>query len=181
MSARPPICLPAHCATICCSACATARSGRPNTRPTAPNAARPQLYEARRSGNIDLDLHADWVDYEAAGVADARGLVDDASPRCWRRLDFEEDVYTLGLRWRLDPEANPEAAARLLEARKALARRLVEDGITNLVETYDPERFNFNASVAENLLFGTPIGPAFDFEALADNTYVSAGARQRSG
>jgi energy-coupling factor transporter ATP-binding protein EcfA2 len=88
------------------------------------------------------------------------------------RLDLEEDVYSFGLRWRLDPEAYPEAAAQLLEARQALARRLVDDGITNLVETYDAERFNQNASVAENLLFGTPIGPAFDFDALADNTYV---------
>jgi energy-coupling factor transporter ATP-binding protein EcfA2 len=61
---------------------------------------------------------------------------------------------------------------QLLEARKALARRLAEDGITHLVETYDPERFNLNASMAENLLFGTPIGPVFDFDALADNAYV---------
>ncbi len=45
-------------------------------------------------------------------------------------------------------------------------------GSPNLVETYDPERFNTNASVAENLLFGTPIGPAFEFEALANNHYV---------
>ncbi len=88
------------------------------------------------------------------------------------RLDCESDVYGLGLRWRLDPEAEPEAARRLLEARTALARRLAEDGISHLVETYDVERFNRNASVAENLLFGTPIGPAFDFEALADNNYV---------
>ena len=88
-------------------------------------------------------------------------------------LDLDEVVYVLGLRWRLDPDAYPEAAVRLLEARKAFAHRLVEDGITNLVETYDANRFNSNASVAENLLFGTPIGPAFDFEALADNTYVS--------
>ena len=88
------------------------------------------------------------------------------------RLDLDEAIYSLGLRWRLDPEVDPEAAIQLLEARKALARRLAEDGITNLVETYDPERFNLNASVAENLLFGTPIGPVFDFEALADNAYV---------
>ena len=130
-----------------------------------------QIYEARRSGNIDFDLHADWVDYEAAGVADNEGLATRIT-EVLTRVDLVETVYTLGLRWRLDPEANPEAAARLLEARKALARRLVEDGITDLVETYDVDRFNFNASVAENLLFGTPIGPAFDFEALADNTYV---------
>jgi putative ABC transport system ATP-binding protein len=130
-----------------------------------------QIYEARRSGNIDFDIYADWVDYDSAGVADKEGLSARIA-EVLARLDFDEVVYTLGLRWRLDPEAQPEAAARLLEARKALARRLSEDGIANLVETYDPDRFNLNASVAENLLFGTPIGPAFDFEALADNTYV---------
>jgi putative ABC transport system ATP-binding protein len=131
-----------------------------------------QLREARLAGNIDLDLHADWLDYEAAGVTD-REILSRRISEVLAALDLDEVVYVLGLRWRLDPDADPEAAARLLEARKALAHRLVEDGITNLVETYDPNRFNSNASVAENLLFGTPIGPAFDFEALADNTYVS--------
>ncbi len=130
-----------------------------------------QIHEARRSGNIDLDIHADWLDYDAAGVPDREGL-SARIIEVLTRVDLEEAVYSLGLRWRLDSEANPEAAARLLEARKALARRLIEDGITELVETYDVDRFNFNASVAENLLFGTPIGPAFDFEALAENTYV---------
>jgi ABC-type multidrug transport system fused ATPase/permease subunit len=130
-----------------------------------------QIYEARRSGNIDLDIHADWLDYDAAGVPDRDGLSGRIT-EVLTRVDFEEAVYALGLRWRLDPDTNHEAASRLLEARKALARRLVEDGITDLVETYDVDRFNFNASVAENLLFGTPIGPTYDFEALADNTYV---------
>jgi ABC-type thiamine transport system ATPase subunit len=129
------------------------------------------VHEARQSGNIDLDLDADWLDYEGAGVADTEALSRRIT-EVLGRLDLEEAVYTMGLRWRLDPEAHPEAAEQLLDVRKALARRLVEDGITNLVETYDPERFNRNASVAENLLFGTPIGPAFDFDALADNPYV---------
>jgi len=130
-----------------------------------------QIEEARRSGNIDFDLHADWIDYESAGVTGP----DELSHRICEvldRLDFENDVYGFGLRWQLDPVANPNSAAKLLEARKALARRLAADGIANLVETYDPERYNTNASVAENLLFGTPIGPAFDFDALADNTHV---------
>jgi ABC-type multidrug transport system fused ATPase/permease subunit len=130
-----------------------------------------QISEARRSGNIDFDIHADWLDYESAGVDGDEGLSARIA-EVLARLDFDEFVYALGLRWRLDPEADPVAAVRLLEARKALARRLVEDGITKLVETYDADRFNLNASVAENLLFGTPIGPAFDFEALADNSYL---------
>ena len=132
-----------------------------------------QLDEARRAGNIDFDIHADWIDYESAGVAECRGVDRCASPRCWPRLDFEEDVYGFGLRGRLDPKRTPSWPTRLLEARKRAGRSASSrDGITNLVETYDLERYNSNATVAENLLFGTPIGPAFDFDALADNTYV---------
>src|ERR1700722_12485572 len=130
-----------------------------------------ELLEARRSGNIDFDIEADWIDYESAGVADAQELSLRVA-EVLAELGFEEDVYGFGLRGRVDPAANPELAARLLEARKALSQRLERDGITNLVETYDPQRFNTNASVAENLLFGTPIGPVFEFEALADNKYV---------
>jgi ABC-type multidrug transport system fused ATPase/permease subunit len=130
-----------------------------------------QLAEARKSGNIDFDLHADWIDYAAAGVDDREALSRRIT-EVLGVLDCDGDVYALGMRWRLDPEAEPEAAGRLLEARKALARRLIEDGVANLVETYDPERFNANASVAENLLFGTPTGPAFEFDALASNNYM---------
>ncbi len=33
--------------------------------PAAAKRRSAQLYEARQSGNIDLDLHADWLDYES--------------------------------------------------------------------------------------------------------------------
>ncbi|HEX3881153.1 MAG TPA: ABC transporter ATP-binding protein/permease [Stellaceae bacterium] len=130
-----------------------------------------QLEEARRAGNIDFDIHADWIDYQSAGVADADGLIVRIS-EVLKRLDFEQDVYNFGLRGRLQPEAESELAERMLMARSALGGRLAIDGIINLVETYDPARYNTNATVAENLLFGTPIGPAFEFDALAGNDYV---------
>lgn len=130
-----------------------------------------QLREARQSGDTNLDLNADWLGYDAAGVADTEGLSRRIA-EVLARIDFEEAVYSLGLRSRLDPKDHPEAAARLLEARTALAGWLADHGITDLVETYNVERLNLNASVAENLLFGTPTGPAFDFEGLADNDYV---------
>jgi ABC-type multidrug transport system fused ATPase/permease subunit len=130
-----------------------------------------QLFEAQRSGNIDFDLHADWIDYESAEVSDQAGLTHRIA-EVLARLDFEEDVYTLGLRGRLDPAQHAEVAERLIEARHALSQRLVADGITKLVETYDLAQYNSNATVAENLLFGTPIGPVFDFGSLAENGYV---------
>jgi putative ABC transport system ATP-binding protein len=130
-----------------------------------------ELVEASRAGNIDFDIDADWIDYAGAGVADAPELTLRIV-EVLRLLGFEEGVYGIGLRGRVDPAVNPELAGRLLEARRALSERLVRDGLTNYVETYDPERYNTNATVAENLLFGTPIGPVFDFDALADNNYV---------
>lgn len=44
--------------------------------------------------------------------------------------------------------------------------------LSRLVEPFDPERYNSNASLAENLLFGSPVGPTFDPEQIADQPYV---------
>jgi ABC-type iron transport system FetAB ATPase subunit len=129
--------------------------------------------EARRSGNIDFDLRADWVDYAAAGVENSEEL-SERIVELLTRLDFEADVYNFGLRSRIDAAADPDLTARILEARRALRDRLAEGEMTKLVETFDPERYNTNATVAENGLFGTPIGPVFEFDALAANNYVRA-------
>src|SRR5947208_6552699 len=66
-----------------------------------------QLHEARRSGNIDFDLHADWIDYQSAGVADQAQLMQRIA-EVPARLGFEEDVYRLCRRGRLDPATDPE-------------------------------------------------------------------------
>ena len=130
-----------------------------------------QREEARLSGNIDLNVDADWVDYDAAGVKDQASLRDRVV-EVLQKLGLDQDVYLLGLRGQLDPKAWPEAAQALLEARKGVRARLAEDKITHLVEPFDVTRYNTNASLAENLLFGTPVGPAFAAEELATNTYV---------
>ncbi len=130
-----------------------------------------QLHEARLSGNIELNIDADWVDYEAAGVKDQATLRDRVVDGLGK-VGLDQDVYLLGLRGQLDPKAWPEAAQALLEARKGVRARLAEDKVTHLVEPFDVTRYNTNASLAENLLFGTPVGPAFAVEELATNTYV---------
>jgi len=132
-----------------------------------------QLREARLSGNIAYDIEADWIDYEAAGVTDRRQLTERIV-EVLHRVDLDQDVYLLGLRGHLDPKARADAAAALLEGRKALHDRLVADGLAHLVEPFDAERYNTNATLAENLLFGMPIGPAFDTDELSTNTYVLA-------
>ncbi|HZU90768.1 MAG TPA: ABC transporter ATP-binding protein, partial [Stellaceae bacterium] len=129
--------------------------------------------EARRAGNLDWDPAADWVDYRQAGAADAAEL-EEKMIAALRLVDFEQDVYLFGLRGRLDPERDPQAAASVVEARHRLSDRLAAHGLGRLVERFDPERYHANSSIAQNLLFGTPIGPVFEGEALAGNAYVQS-------
>jgi ABC-type multidrug transport system fused ATPase/permease subunit len=147
---------------------------RPNPVPNDGSAGEQsrarEIEEARKSGNIDYDIAADWIDYQQAGVADAAELKLRVV-EVLRLVDLEEDVHLFGLRGRLDPDRQPEAA-RLLEARRVLAERLEASGLAHLVERFDPERYNTNSPVSANLLFGTPIGPVFEGDGLARNAYV---------
>jgi putative ABC transport system ATP-binding protein len=131
-----------------------------------------RIAEARRTGNPLLDIHAQWVDYAAAGVEDEAGLkrcIIDLLPA----VELEDDVYQYGLRGRIDPDEQPETARKFLEARAAIHRRLEEPDVKHLVEAFDPAHYNQNMTVAENLLFGTPRGAVFDFGSLRDNEILA--------
>ena len=127
--------------------------------------------EAVASGNSLFDSAADWTDYEAAGVADLASL-KQAGLKAIRLVGFYDDVYQLGLRGNIDPEAEPDLAAAILRARSTLADKLHQPGIAQLVEGWDRAKYNSNATVAENLMFGNPVGDGFDLERLAENPYV---------
>jgi putative ABC transport system ATP-binding protein len=131
-----------------------------------------RIAEARRTGNPLLDIHAQWIDFESAGVEDMPGLkrrIIELLPV----VELEEDAYQFGLRGLVDPDEEPDVAARFLEARAAIHRRLQEPGLSHLVESFDPARYNRDMTVAENLLFGTPRGAVFDFGTLRDNEFLA--------
>src|SRR5262249_13862705 len=67
------------------------------------------LREARLSGNIDFDIEAEWIDYEAAGVADRAALIERVVA-ILALVELDQDVYLLGLRSQIDPARRPEAA-----------------------------------------------------------------------
>jgi ABC-type sugar transport system ATPase subunit len=136
----------------------------------APARAR-ERQEAVRAGNLDADIEADWVDYEAAGAGDASALTEWVM-HALELVDMAEDVYLLGLRGSIDPTERPDVAEKILAARERLRERLADPEIAPLVELFDGSQYNMNATVAENLLFGTPVGDPFDIERLAENAYV---------
>ncbi|MGE0254716.1 MAG: ABC transporter transmembrane domain-containing protein [Alphaproteobacteria bacterium] len=148
-------------------------------RPVRPAACAPEeaaqrekdMAAARLAGNSAQDYAADWVDYESAGAAGP----EDLMPRLIAALELVElsdDVYQMGLRGTVDPADRPDIAEAVLTARAALADRLADPAYAGLVERFDPERYNANATMAENLLFGTPTGTAFKIDTLAGNAWV---------
>lgn len=130
-----------------------------------------QLREARRTGGSLLDIEADWIDYAAAGVSGPQEL-QERILEILKVVDLEEPIFELGLRSAMDPARIAELREYLLGARTAMRERLASLGMQDWVEPFDPRRYNRNATLAENLLFGAPVGRAFDIDNLAKNAYV---------
>ena len=143
-------------------------------RPTGPAREDPKvrsaLETAAKAANSTDDPGGPWVDGATLGEGEELGgkLVEDLM-----LVELEEDCYSLGLRGTLDPQARPQIAERILEARRSFAERLADDPqLVDLVEPFAADKYNTNASLAENLLFGTPVGPAFQPETIAAHPYV---------
>jgi putative ABC transport system ATP-binding protein len=136
-----------------------------------------ERYETRRAGNPDLDIHADWLDLEGAGVADLDAL-EKRLGELLNLVELSDDVYQFGLRGRLDAAAANGDGERLaelfLQAREAMRGRLAQPSLAILVEPFDPERYNRNMTIAENVMFGTALKPALFAESLCDNAHFAA-------
>jgi len=126
------------------------------------------MTESQRAGNSTLDYDADWIDYAAAGVDAAKALTGRLIEML-KLVELEDDVYRFGLSGAIDPRGQPEVADSVLRAREALSARLEAAGAIDLVVRFDPERYNLNATVAENLLFGTPVKDSYETANLAEN------------
>jgi putative ABC transport system ATP-binding protein len=130
------------------------------------------LREAELSGNALFGPGADWSDFAAAGVRDAAEL-DRAIVTAITLCGGGRAMERLGLDGRvgrLDDKAEREA---VLAARSTLRGRLAAAGVGDLVEPFDPERYNTHATIAENLLFGAPQGALAAIDHLSDDPFIA--------
>ena len=130
-----------------------------------------EALEAAMSGNPAAAFAGDWVDYAAAGVNGAAEL-DDAVLGALRAVGAHDDIYRLGLTGRLNRDSHPDIAAGFVDARGLIRRRLQDEGITRLVEPFDPSKFNPYASIRENLLFGVTAGDMLAASKLASDPFT---------
>ncbi len=143
---------------------------RPTGDPRDEPQVRAALESAAQAANSTDDPGGPWIDPQTVGEGEAlvARLVEDLF-----LVELDDDCYSLGLRGTIDPQARPKIAERILAARRSFAERLAEDPqLVDLVEPFSAERYNTNATLAENLLFGTPVGPAFQPDTIAAHPYV---------
>src|SRR3546814_4058427 len=93
------------------------------------------------SSNCPFEPEADGTDYKAAG-ADAPDSLTVCAIDALRAASFDEDVFQLGMRGSVDPEAQPDMAQRVLEARRAFRVELTNGALADLVESWDPAQYN---------------------------------------
>jgi putative ABC transport system ATP-binding protein len=129
-----------------------------------------EQFEARQAGNTHLDINDEWIDYDALGVNDAKELLDHIR-RVSRIAALDEDIFSLGLRGFIENDYE-SMWDQIVLARKELRSRLTKPALTGLVEPLDPHRYNSQATLIDNLLFGSRIGHEFSDANLAENSYL---------
>ncbi len=131
------------------------------------------LVESNRSGNSPYDINADWIDYASSGAADSQALLARAVD-VLGDVGLVADVFQIGLQRTFDTTRYPDLVTGVLQARASIREHLQSPGLKDLVEVFDMDKFNSNASVAENILFGTPTDDTFNVETLGGNKQVAA-------
>ncbi|WFU06394.1 ABC transporter ATP-binding protein (plasmid) [Rhizobium sp. CB3171] len=129
-----------------------------------------QMAEARRAGNPELDLSSDWVDYGAAGATGPDDIYSVIRP-VLDAVAMSQDILDMALRSNVDTTAHDDLTSRIVELRQALRVRLQEENLDGLVVPFEFDAYNPQATVGENLLFGTLKRPLMTNRKLAAHPY----------
>ncbi len=130
-----------------------------------------QQREARRSGNPEFDLASDWIDYDSVQPLPGPNGLLPAISRILKVVELDDDVIDIAFRSVIDVIAKPLMADHVLEMRRALRIRLAERDLTTLVLPFEPDRYNTEATVGENLFFGVPTDPSRSVRAVAGHPF----------
>ncbi|MBY0610949.1 MAG: ATP-binding cassette domain-containing protein [Beijerinckiaceae bacterium] len=137
----------------------------------ATTASKREARRIARQNAFHIDPDKDWIDYAALRIKGPEDL-----PACLAEatkiVDFDDEIVGFGVNERFVDEPAPEEIDKLLHARMLLKERLAGNKKKKLVEPFDRAAYSHQATIAENILFGTPISDDFKFPVLAANETV---------
>jgi putative ABC transport system ATP-binding protein len=138
-----------------------------------------EIREAHLAGNPEFDINGDWIDYKAAGISGPDEL-PGAIRAALESVQLSRDIFELALRSVVNTEEHSDFAESIVQLRLALREELEKEDLSSLVVPFDPDAYNTEATVGENLLFGSSIGPELAGPAIGRNGYFISVAT-RSG
>lgn len=133
---------------------------------TEDKAEQRRLREALASGNSTDSAAMPWLDLAAGNLSDERALLEKAI-KVLAVVQLDEDGYRFGLGMHATLSDQDDIRARFLKAREQIRAKGLE------FVAFDPDIYNVNITVAENILFGNPDDPAFDPGRLPSNPLVT--------
>lgn len=126
--------------------------------------------EAVKAGNPTLDLNSDWVDYNSAGATGPEDLLAAIRPVLDAVL-ISQDILDLALRSNVNTGVHVALASHIVDLRAALRKQMQDTGLGNIVVPFDFDAYNVQATVGENLLFGSMRRPMMNNRRLAAHPY----------
>ena len=129
------------------------------------------IAEARASGNSTDCFPRNWTDYEMIAVQDEEELkqwyIEGAGA-----IGVNKILYQKGLMETCDPDKHVALANGILQARRSIRGQLSEQKLNRVVAEFDPDLYNRNATVAENILFGISSDDRLGIHNLAAHPYL---------
>lgn len=134
--------------------------------------------EALSAGNR-APISSGWLDYRLTGQQQKRRSTDWYQ-KVIKAMGADSIIYDRSLMEIFDPTTKPQLSQRLLQARKILRRRLATASCAEHIALFDPDNFNPNASIAENVLYGVALDNRLDTLAFAIDPYFIEVLKQQN-
>lgn len=104
----------------------------------------------------------------------APGEMDGLLVEAIRVAGLDRMVEMRGLSGNVDSRRQPRLAEQIVSARKAVWAGLQERGLAERVERFDPDGYNPQATVGENILFGVALGDTFREDRLPAQPFIKS-------
>ena len=110
--------------------------------------------EAMRTGNPDFDLNSNWIDVDLVnGYTEAGGMLGALKQvLCVTRLI--DDVFDFALHTKIEYQEEEYLSEQVVALRKRVRDELESTGLSELIIPFDIDRYNPQAELQDNLVFG---------------------------
>ncbi|CAM3457194.1 ABC transporter ATP-binding protein [Agrobacterium radiobacter] len=138
-----------------------------------------EIREAKMAGNPLIDINSEWIDYASSPAGDGKpeNLIQ-AILAVLDSVELSQDILEFALRSSIDPLTDLHLAARIVELRHVLRAELEKENLSGLIAPFELESYNSEATVGENLLFGTMRDSSQTIRIVIESDYFRALMRE---